>query len=244
MRMSSWFIADLHLDVTRPGAIRLLLDLLEQLEGRADALYVLGDLFEYWVGDDALTTPDAAVFQPVVARLRRVSDSGVKLYFQHGNRDFLMGERFAEATGCTLLPEQHLIDLYGTPTLLLHGDTLCTDDVEYQQVRKLFRNPQWQQQFLALPLAERIRQAEAMRAQSRMSMQGKAEAILDVNQPAVEATLRAAGVTRMIHGHTHRPAVHDFVLDGAPAQRIVLGDWHETKASFLRVDADTMTLEY
>jgi UDP-2,3-diacylglucosamine hydrolase len=176
--------------------------------------------------------------------LRQVSDSGVKLYFQHGNRDFLVGEGFAQATGCTLLPEQYLIDLYGTPTLLLHGDTLCTDDVEYQQVRKLFRNSQWQQPFLALPLEERIRQAEAMRAQSRRSMQGKSEAILDVNQQAVEATLRAAGVTRMIHGHTHRPAIHDFMLDGTPAQRIVLGDWHEERGSFLRVDAASMTLEY
>ncbi len=241
--MSSWFIADLHLDASRAGVMRQLLALLGQIEGRADALYMLGDFFEYWVGDDALATPHAAIFQPVVAALRQVSDSGVKLYFQHGNRDFLVGERFAEVTGCTLLPEQHLIDLYGTPTLLLHGDTLCTDDVEYQHVRKLFRNPQWQQQFLALPLAERIRQAEVMRAQSRQSMQGKAEAILDVNQQTVEATLRATGVTCMIHGHTHRPAVHDFLLDDLRSQRVVLGDWHEAKGSFLRVDADTMTLE-
>jgi len=243
MRMSSWFIADLHLDATRPGVMQCLFALLEQIEGRADALYILGDLFEYWIGDDALGTPHAAVFQALVTRLRHVSDSGVRLYFQHGNRDFLVGEQFAEATGCALLPEQQVIDLYGTPTLLLHGDTLCTDDVEYQQVRKLFRNPQWQQQFLALPLAERIRQAKAMRAQSRQSMQGKTEAILDVNQQAVEATLRSAGVTCMIHGHTHRPAVHDFLLDDLRVQRVVLGDWHEAKGSFLRMDADTMTLE-
>jgi UDP-2,3-diacylglucosamine hydrolase len=222
----------------------LLRDFLQQLGGRAEALYILGDFFEYWVGDDALGTPYAAAFQPVVKALRQVSESGVELYFQHGNRDFLLGEGFAVETGCTLLPEQQLIDLYGTPTLLLHGDTLCTDDVEYQQVRKLFRNPQWQQQFLALPLAERIRQAEAMRAQSRMSMQGKTEAILDVNQQAVENTLRQAGVLCMIHGHTHRPAVHDFRLDDQPAQRIVLGDWHEDKGSFLRVDAASMKLEY
>ncbi|UJS23014.1 UDP-2,3-diacylglucosamine diphosphatase [Thiothrix winogradskyi] len=241
--MSSWFIADLHLDSSRPGAMQCLLELLEQIGERADALYILGDLFEYWVGDDALDSPYAAVFLPLVTRLQQLSERGVKLYFQHGNRDFLVGKQFAEATGCTLLPEQQVIDLYGTPTLLLHGDTLCTDDVEYQQVRKLFRNPQWQQQFLALPLEERIRQAEAMRAQSRMSMQGKPEAILDVNQQAVEATLRAAGVTCMIHGHTHRPAVHDFLLDDLRVQRVVLGDWHETKGSFLRVDADTMTLE-
>lgn len=241
--MSSWFIADLHVDATRTGVIRLLLDLLKQIEGKADALYVLGDLFEYWVGDDVLATPDMVMLQPVVSGLRQLSDSGVKLYFQHGNRDFLVGERFAQATGCTLLPEQQVIDLYGTPTLLLHGDTLCTDDVEYQQVRKLFRNPQWQQQFLTLPLAERIRQAEAMRVQSRERMQRKADAILDVNQQAVAAALRAAGVTRLIHGHTHRPALHDFVLDSLPVQRVVLGDWHETSGSFLRVDADTMTLE-
>jgi UDP-2,3-diacylglucosamine hydrolase len=244
MDMPSWFIADLHLDASRSGAIQCLLDVLKQIEGQANALYLLGDFFEYWVGDDVLATPQASVFQPIIAALRQVSDSGVKLYFQHGNRDFLVGEGFAQATGCTLLPEQYLIDLYGTPTLLLHGDTLCADDVEYQQVRKLFRNPQWQQPFLALPLEERIRQAEAMRAQSRRSMQGKSEAILDVNQQAVEATLRAAGVTRMIHGHTHRPAIHDFMLDGTPAQRIVLGDWHEERGSFLRVDAASMTLEY
>lgn len=242
--MTSWFISDLHLDVARPGATRLLLDFLQQVRGRAEALYILGDLFEYWVGDDALGTPAAVAFQPVVEALRQVSDSGVKLHFQHGNRDFLVGDAFAAATGCTLLPEHYLIELYGTPTLLLHGDTLCTDDVEYQQVRKLFRDPQWQRQFLALPLAERIRQAEAMRAQSRMSMQGKAETILDVNQEAVAATLRAAGVSRLIHGHTHRPAVHDFVLDGQPAQRVVLGDWHEERGSFLRVDTENMRLEF
>jgi UDP-2,3-diacylglucosamine hydrolase len=243
MYMRSWFISDLHLDASHPGMTRLLLDFLRQLEGRAAALYILGDFFEYWVGDDALGTPYAAAFQPVVKALRQVSDSGVQLYFQHGNRDFLVGEGFAAETGCILLPEQYLIDLYGTPTLLLHGDTLCTDDVEYQQVRKLFRNPQWQQQFLALPLAERIRQAESMRAQSRLR-QGKEETILDVNQQTVEDTLRSTGVLHMIHGHTHRPAEHDFVLDGKRAQRVVLGDWDEDRGSFLRVDADQMKLEY
>ena len=242
--MVSWFIADLHLDTSRPAIIRLLITFLQQLKGRADALYILGDLFEYWVGDDALDSPAAAGFLPVVAELRELADSGVALYFMHGNRDFLVGEQFAAATGCILLPEQHLMDLYGTPTLLFHGDTLCTDDVEYQQVRKLFRNPPWQQQFLALPLEARIRQAEAMRAQSRESMQGKAAAILDVNQQAVEAVFQQTGVSRIIHGHTHRPAVHDVALDGKMLQRVVLGDWHEDKGSFLRVDAEKMTLEF
>ncbi|WP_028490171.1 UDP-2,3-diacylglucosamine diphosphatase [Thiothrix lacustris] len=241
--MTSWFIADLHLDASRPRVTQLLITFLQQVKGQADALYILGDLFEYWVGDDALDSVHAAHFLPVITRLREVSDSGVALYFMHGNRDFLVGERFAESTGCTLLPEQCLIDLYGTPTLLLHGDTLCTDDVDYQQVRKLFRNPQWQQQFLALSLDERIRQAEAMRMQSRISMQGKAETILDVNQQAVNTALRCMGVSCMIHGHTHRPAVHEFVLDGALMQRVVLGDWHEDKGSFLQVGVGQMKLE-
>ncbi len=235
--MTTWFISDLHLDAARPAITQHLLNFLAQVQGSADALYILGDFFEYWVGDDALEIEPLSVFQPVLERLKQVSDSGVKLYFQHGNRDFLVGERFAAATGCELLPEQLIVNLYGIPTLILHGDTLCTDDVEYQQVRKMFRNPQWQQQFLSLPLEERTRQAEAMRAQSRAAMQGKTEAILDVNQQAVEQTLRDAGVARMIHGHTHRPAIYDFMLDGKPVQRVVLGDWHEEKGSFLRVEA-------
>lgn len=239
--MATWFISDLHLDVSRPAVSRLLLDFLEEVRGNADALYILGDFFEYWVGDDALSVEPMSAFQPVVDALREVSDSSVKLYFQHGNRDFLVGEQFAAITGCELLPEQLVVELYGTPTLLLHGDTLCIDDAKYQQVRKLLRSPQWAAQFLALPVAERIRQAEGMRAQSR-AMQEQVEEIFDVNQQAVEQTLRDAGVTRMIHGHTHRPAIHDFRLDGESAHRIVLGDWHEDKGSFLRVDADGMYL--
>jgi UDP-2,3-diacylglucosamine hydrolase len=240
--MTTWFIADLHLDASRPGITQQLLDFLASVQGRADALYILGDFFEYWVGDDALGTSDTAAFQPVVEALQRLSASGVPVYFQHGNRDFLVGEGFAKATGCTLLPEHQVIDLYGTPTLLLHGDSLCTDDVEYQQLRRLFRNPQWQQQFLSLPLEERIHQAEAMRAQSRMRMQGKAETILDVNPQAVLATMAAAGVSCLIHGHTHRPAVHDVTIANRPAQRIVLGDWHEDRGSFLSVDAGEVRL--
>lgn len=240
--MTTWFISDLHLDAALDGINRLLLDFLHSLEGRAAALYILGDLFEYWVGDDVLDSSCAPACQPVVAGLRRVSDSGVKLYFQHGNRDFLIGEQFAAATGCTLLAEQVIVDLYGTPTLLLHGDSLCTDDVQYQQVRRMFRNPTWQQQFLSLPVEERIRQAEAMRAQSRAAMQDRPDDILDVNPQAVLATLQAAGVTRMIHGHTHRPAIHDLRLDGQAAQRVVLGDWHEQHGSFLRVSPQGMEL--
>lgn len=239
--MATWFISDLHLDAARPAVSRLLLEFLAQIRGKADALYILGDFFEYWVGDDALGAEPMSAFQPVVDALREVSDSGVKLYFQHGNRDFLVGEQFAAATGCELLPEHVVIDLYYIPVLILHGDTLCIDDTKYQQVRTLLRSPQWAAQFLALPVAERIRQAEGMRAQSR-AMQDQVEEIFDVNQQAVEQALRDAGVTRMIHGHTHRPAIHDFILDGKSAHRIVLGDWHEDRGSFLRVDADGMHL--
>lgn len=240
--MTTWFISDLHLDARRPALFTLLLDLLQQVSGQADALYILGDFFEYWVGDDALDAPQMAAFRPVVQALRQVSDSGVPVYFQHGNRDFLVGDAFAAMTGCELLPEQHRIDLYGEPALLLHGDSLCTDDTAYMQTRQLLRSPSWQQQFLALPLEERIRQAEAMRAQSREAMQSMDEMILDVNQQAVEATLRTADVALMIHGHTHRPATHNFLLDGQPAQRIVLGDWHETRFSYLRAESGNLKL--
>lgn len=243
--MTTWFISDLHLDATRPAITRQLLALLEDIQGKAEALYILGDFFEYWVGDDALEAPEFAAFLPVVEGLRQLSDSGVRLYFQHGNRDFLAGEGFAAATGCALLPEQYLFDLYGVPTLLLHGDTLCTDDIAYQQIRKVLRDPTWQQQFLALPIVERIRQAEAMRAQSRAAMQGKRDDdIMDVSQQTVAEVMQAAGVSRLIHGHTHRPAVHDFMLAGQAVQRIVLGDWHENRSSYLRVDAENMLLEF
>lgn len=242
--MTSWFISDLHLDVSSSGISCRLLAFLADIEGKADALYILGDFFEYWVGDDAIGTAYTAAFQPAIDQLRAVSASGVRLYFMHGNRDFLAGEAFAAATGCQLLPEQLVIDLYGEPTVLLHGDTLCTDDVEYQQVRKVLRSPQWMQQFLALPLEERIRQAEQMRAQSRASTTGRIDMILDANQQVVEKTMHKAGVFRMIHGHTHRPAIHDFQLAGQPAQRAVLGDWHAGRGSFLRVDAHGMALEF
>lgn len=232
--MTTWFISDLHLEPSRPDSIRQLFTFLQQINGQADALYILGDFFEYWVGDDFLDTPAGEQVQPVIQALCALSDSGVPLYFMHGNRDFLVGQRFADETGCSLLPEQQVIDLYGTPTLLMHGDTLCTDDVDYQKTRAVFRDPKWQAQVLTWTIPQRLQRAQEMREVSENSTRYKDEAIMDVNQQTVEQTLLEANVTRLIHGHTHRPAIHDFTLDGHAAQRIVLGDWYR-QSSFLRV---------
>lgn len=190
---------------------------------RAPALYILGDLFEVWLGDD----DNPPEHQRIIAALRALSDSGTQVYLMHGNRDFLLGEEFASASGCRLLPEACIVDLAGTPTLLMHGDTLCTDDTDYQQFRQMVRNPQWQQQFLSLSLAERQRLAQGMRAESRLQTSKKSDTIMDVNQQAVAQTMLNHKILRLIHGHTHRPALHDFQLNGQPAQRIVLGDWYD-----------------
>ena len=237
--MTTWFISDLHLAPSRPETTRQLLTFLQTLEGKADALFILGDLFEYWIGDDFLDTPDGQQLTPIIQALRAVSDSGVSLYFMHGNRDFLIGERFASDTGCVLLSEQQVVDLYGTPTLIMHGDTLCIDDLEYQKARAVFRAPKWQAQVLTWTIEQRLERALEIREVSQQSIKYKSDEIMDVNQVAVEEAMTAAGVTRLIHGHTHRPATHDFTLDNQPAQRIVLADWYQ-RGSALRVDKETM----
>lgn len=235
--MTTWFISDMHLDVVqRPDITRLLLDFLADMRGKASALYILGDCFEYWVGDDILGTPAGKLLTPVIQALQATHRSGIKLYFQHGNRDFLVGDRFARLSGCVLLPEQQVLNLYGTPTLLMHGDTLCTDDTEYQKVRHMLRSPAWQARFLALPLEERIRQAENMRQQSRQTTPGKPAMLQDVNAQAVRDAMIHTRTRCLIHGHTHRPACHPLQLAGQAAQRLVLGDWQPGRASFLRFD--------
>jgi UDP-2,3-diacylglucosamine hydrolase len=210
---------------------------LHQRAAHAAALYMLGDLFEVWLGDD---DPDPA-HPPVLNALHSLSAS-VPVYFMHGNRDFLIGATFAQRSGCRLLADPTLIDLDGTPTLLLHGDTLCTDDIAYQDFRRMVRDPAWQRQFLALPIAERAALAANARAESRRQTGAKAEYIMDANPRAVESVMREQGVRRMIHGHTHRPAIHDFDLDGSPARRIVLGDWYE-QGSVLSCRDETCVLE-
>ncbi|MGB8338704.1 MAG: UDP-2,3-diacylglucosamine diphosphatase, partial [Burkholderiales bacterium] len=227
------FISDLHLCSTQPRVTELFLQFARDIAPKADSLYILGDLFEYWIGDDDLADP----FNHNIAQtLRKISDGGVKLYFMHGNRDFLLGEKFAAACGAKLLSDPLLIDLHGTPTLLTHGDALCTDDTEYQAFRKQVRDPEFQKQFLAKPLSERKATVEKMRAQSEQSKKIKSMGIMDVTESAVHDLLRQYKYPRLIHGHTHRPALHRHHVDGKTCERFVLKDWNET-GGYLRCDA-------
>jgi UDP-2,3-diacylglucosamine hydrolase len=217
------FVSDLHLDPERPAVTGLFLDFLARQAGQADAIYILGDLFEAWIGDD----DNSSLNQSVCAGLKQCTDSGTPVYVMHGNRDFLLGERFASQAGCTLLDDPSVIDLYGTPTLLMHGDLLCTDDIEYMKFRETVRDAAWQAELLARPLDERRAMATEMRQASREQTTGKPETIMDVNARTVAETMARYRVRRLIHGHTHRPGIHDLAVEGEPAQRIVLGDWYE-----------------
>jgi UDP-2,3-diacylglucosamine hydrolase len=236
--MTTLFIADLHLDPSRPHITELFERYLASDEVRhADALYILGDLVEAWIGDD----DDAELPARIARAIRGVRDAGVPVYFMVGNRDFLLGQDFARRAGFELLDDGTVHTLHGRPTLLMHGDVLCTDDVAYQAVRKQVRTPQWQAQILSMPLDARRAFAAKAREDSRAHTGSTMETIMDVNADAVADTMRQAGVTRLIHGHTHRPAVHRFELDGRAAERIVLGDWYE-HGSVLKVDEDGVTL--
>jgi UDP-2,3-diacylglucosamine hydrolase len=227
------FISDLHLSPDTPAATGTLLHFLRETAPAADALYVLGDLFEYWIGDEGLAQPFA---QEVAAAFLALANGGVPVYFMHGNRDFLIGERFALASGMKLLNDPTLVDLYGTPTVLMHGDTLCSDDVEYQKFRAMVRNPAWQQAFLAKPLEERVRMAREVRGKSEQAKQVKDMTIMDVTPETVEAAFRAHNYARLIHGHTHRPARHEHMVDGHGSERWVLADWYD-HGSYLLCDA-------
>ncbi len=242
--MATLFIADLHLDPSRPQITALFENYLASDEVRhADALYILGDLVEAWIGDD----DDAELPQRIADATRAVRDAGVPVYFMVGNRDFLLGEDFARRAGFTtcrqraplaaaLLDDATVHDIQGRPTLLMHGDVLCTDDVAYQAVRKQVRSPQWQAQVLSMSLDARRAFAAKAREESRKHTGSAMESIMDVNSDAVAAAMLSAGVNRLIHGHTHRPAVHSLDLQGNAGERIVLGDWYE-HGSVLRVTA-------
>ena len=237
--MATLFVSDLHLDDARPHIVEDFERFCASEARSADALYILGDLFEAYIGDD----DDAALNARIAEALHGVADAGVPVHFIAGNRDFLLGEDYARRCGMGLLEDDTIIDLYGTPTLILHGDVLCTDDAAYLAFRRQVRDPAWQQAFLARPLRERRAFAAQARDASRAHTSSTDMAIMDVNPQAVENALRQAGVTRMIHGHTHRPAIHDFTLDGKPAQRVVLGDWYE-QGSVLRVDRGAIQLAW
>jgi UDP-2,3-diacylglucosamine hydrolase len=230
--VTTLFISDLHLDGTRPDISAQFLDFLKREARGADALYILGDLFEAWIGDDD-PDPDK---RRVIAGLRAVTNAGVKTFLIHGNRDFLIGRRFCRETGIELLTDGTVVDLYGRRVLLMHGDLLCTDDHAYQRLRRIVRNPLVQFAMRRLTLRQRQRLAERMRAGSKehiASMDIAAPEIMDVNEDEVRRTFARFGVDCIIHGHTHRPAVHELQIGGHKAVRIVLGDWYE-QGSVLR----------
>lgn len=231
--MTTLFISDLHLEAAQPDIATQFLDFLKVEAVAADALYILGDLFEYWVGDD---DPNAH-YAKIKDALHTLVQHKVPVYFMHGNRDFMIGDDFASETGVTLLPDPYLLDIHGTRVLLCHGDAMCTDDEKYQEIRQMTRNPEWHAMMMQKSLAER--QAFAAQARAASMAHGKSihEDISDVNETAVEQNFREHGVTTMLHGHTHRPAVHKLEVDGKAVRRIVLGDWL-TQGSVVRWDKD------
>ncbi len=228
------FISDLHLSAEQPGIALQFQRFLHQAAEHCEALYVLGDLFEVWAGDDDLDDP---FHGQIAAALKKLSSGGTRIFLMHGNRDLLMGHGMEVACGATLLPDPTLIDLYGKPTLVSHGDRLCTDDHAYQAGRKQVADPAWQQQFLAQPLAARKAFIAQLRARSEHEKHGKSHEIMDVNHDAVLGTLREHNYPNLIHGHTHRPGHHILHVDGHTCERWVLGDW-ETRANALRCHAD------
>ena len=231
--MATLFISDLHIDASRRQIIRQFTDFLQSEAHAADALYILGDLFDSWVGDDA---PDAGQ-SAAIAAIKSLTSSGVPCFVMHGNRDFLLGPQFCADTGARLLPDPLIVTLYGEPVLVMHGDALCTDDHAYQRLRATVRDADWQRQFLALSVAARRALAGAARTGSKAHMASMEDAITDVNAESVAAALRAAGTSILLHGHTHRPGMQSLSVDGRACTRIVLGDWH-AEGSLLRWDSN------
>lgn len=219
------------MDAATPEITQQFLRFVEEEAREAEALYILGDLFESWVGDDAA---DSCQIMAMEA-LKSLGPRGVPCFVMHGNRDFLLGPRFCEISGARLLPDPLIVTLYGEPVLVMHGDALCTDDRAYQRLRATVRDPGWQRAFLALPVAARRSLAGAARVGSRAHTAALDYAIADVNPQSVAAALRAAGTSTLLHGHTHRPAIHPLTVDGRACTRIVLGDWH-AHGSVLRWD--------
>lgn len=229
--MTTLFVSDLHLEADRPDIGDQFINFLKTDVLEADDLYILGDLFEAWVGDDDPNTHYARIKMAI----RKVVDKGIPVYFMHGNRDFMIGRQFANETGVEILPDPYPVAMYGERTLLSHGDALCIDDVQYQRVREMVRNPEWQKSILEKPLKERLRIAEEARRQSLEQTINMNLSIMDVNQEEVIRVIRKHEVDILVHGHTHRPDIHNVDLGNRKAQRIVLGDWY-TQGSVLRWD--------
>jgi UDP-2,3-diacylglucosamine hydrolase len=229
--MSTLFVSDLHLEAERPDIGNQFIEFLKTEAMEADDLYILGDLFEAWVGDDDPNTHYAKIKMAI----RKVVDKGVPVYFMHGNRDFMIGRQFANETGVQILKDPYPVDMYGQKALLSHGDALCTDDTQYQRVRLMTRNPDWQASILAKPLKERLRIAEEARRQSLERTLNMTMDIMDVNQDEVRRVIKEHGVDVLLHGHTHRPGIHSIDLGNRKAKRIVLGDWYR-QGSVLRWD--------
>jgi UDP-2,3-diacylglucosamine hydrolase len=230
------FISDLHLVAERPAINERFFAFLREQAARAERLFILGDLFEYWIGDDELAAADGDPLARAVAdALGALSRRGVAIALMHGNRDFLLGKRFCAASGAHLLEDPAVEDVGGVRTLLMHGDTLCTDDLDYQAWRRTARSRAWQDEFLAKDLPERRRTVQALRAKSQEVVGAKPADIMDVNDGAVRDALRAHGLTRLVHGHTHRPARHALEVDGRRCERWVLPDWYE-RGGYLAVD--------
>jgi len=233
---TSWFISDLHLAPEESRITAGFMDfLLEPQSG--DDLYILGDFFNYWIGDDL----EHPYIEQIKQLLRATSERGVNLYFMHGNRDFLIGQDFCNDTGCTLLEDPTLVEIGGAPALLMHGDSLCTKDLAYMEFRAMARNPEWQNEFLSKSIEDRVAFAQQARDESKSSNSMKDEAIMDVTPEEVDKALVSANCRRMIHGHTHRPATHNWESNGQQLQRIVLGDWY-TKGWYLKVENNQFDL--
>lgn len=236
------FISDLHLADARPEASERFCRFLAEQAAHAAALYVLGDLFDYWIGDDELDAAEGTLARRVAAALGELARAGTALHVMHGNRDFLLGEGFFAAARAAALPDPSVVTLHGARTLLTHGDTLCTDDRAYQRFRAEVRGRAWQERFLGMPLAERHARARALRAASERDKGAKPPEVMDVNEVALRAALAQNRVTRVIHGHTHRPGRHELEAGGRRCERWVLPDWYE-RGGYLAAEAGTLRLE-
>jgi UDP-2,3-diacylglucosamine hydrolase len=236
--MTTLFISDLHLEADRPDIGKQFLHFLQTDASEADDLYILGDLFEAWVGDD---DPNTHYFT-IKRAIRKLVDGGIPVYFMHGNRDFMIGSGFANETGVQILEDPYKVTMYGQKILLSHGDILCTDDVRYQRVRQMVRNPEWQAQMRAKPLKERLRISKEARRQSLEQTINMSLDIMDVNQDEVKRVIQKYKVDVLLHGHTHRPGIHDVQVGNRKARRIVLGDWY-TQGSVVRWDSRGPKLE-